>query len=163
MIKVRYAAKDDNAKPLLPHPYKPWETAGKEEKHKEIIEKAYRAFKMYENVKEWMFISLPLMWTFAVYGKGMTSLPYISENLVDGMILLSSLLYTFANRRYTKGYVDSTGKRVKPFYLRTNVVKFWLAQWRSRTFRRRLTRRSDCKKLFSILQVRMHCWIKKIK
>merc|ERR1712238_190998 len=102
MIKVRYGAKDDNGKPLLPHPYKPWEIAGggdeKEGQHKEIADKAYRAFKMFENVKEWTSISLPFMWTFAVYGKGMTGVPYVSDDLVDGAVVLSSLVYAWANR-----------------------------------------------------------------
>ena len=75
MVHVRYSAeaKDENGKSLLPHPYKPWEVpVSKQDPTQpppEIYDKAYRAFKMYENVKEWTFLSLPLMWTFAVYGK----------------------------------------------------------------------------------------------
>lgn len=133
MIKVRYSAKDDDGKPLLPHPYKPWEIpgGGGDEKdggkHAAIADKAYRAFKMFENVKEWTAMSLPFMWTFAVYGKGMAGCPYVSDDLVDGAVVLSSLVYAYANRKYTRAYIESTEKRTKSFYLRTNVVKFWLA------------------------------------
>jgi hypothetical protein len=134
MIKVRYSdeAKDpETGKSLLPHPYKPW-TEPSNDKQKAIFDKAYRSFKMFENVKEWTFMSLPLMWTFAVYGKsvtsGMRSMFGVNAKdcYVDGLVVVSALLYSITNRQYSKGYVRSPEERVQPFYLRTNVVKFWL-------------------------------------
>lgn len=66
MSKSRYAAHDDNGKPLLPHPYTPWKPV-LGAKNQEKADDAYRAFKMFENVKEWTLLSLPLMWTFWLY------------------------------------------------------------------------------------------------
>lgn len=43
MIKTRYAMKDDNDKPLFPHPYKPWDKV--DEKHSADAQTAYRCFR----------------------------------------------------------------------------------------------------------------------
>ena len=65
-VTVKYAAKDDNGKPLLPHPYAPWKPlSSKDPKHVEAAEKALRGYRMFENVKEWTFLSLPS--TFLYY------------------------------------------------------------------------------------------------
>lgn len=144
MVHVRYSAeaKDEQGKSLLPHPYKPWEVPvskpdSTQPPPPEIYDKAYRAFKMYENVKEWTFLSLPLMWTFAVYGKNAVQpcvafvaaspwIPMTTETMIDSTVVLTSVLYAVANRQYVTGYIASVDGRIPPFYRRTNIVKFWL-------------------------------------
>merc|ERR1712183_997593 len=113
-------------KPLLPHPYKPWDVP-KSEKQKLLFDKNYRAFKMYENVKEWTFMSLPAMWIFAVYGKGMTESFGLPDTLIDGTVVATSLIFVIANRFYAKGYIESADKRLPPFKVRKKVALFWLA------------------------------------
>ena len=122
MVKVRYAAKDDNGKPLLSHPYAPW-NAPNDPKYKEICDKAYRAFKMFENVKEWTFLMLPLVWVFAVYG---SDLPYATESIMDGIILGSTGLYMLGNYWYIQGYISAPENRIKGFTLRRRVSEFWM-------------------------------------
>lgn len=122
MIKPRYAAKDDNGKPLLPHPYEPWNTPT-DPKYKETVDKVYRAFKMFENVKEWTFMSLPIMWIFAIYGG---ALPYMTDTLMDGIILSTGALYAISNVMYIHGYVEAPEKRLPGFQLRKKVVMCWL-------------------------------------
>jgi hypothetical protein len=122
MIKTRYQCKDDNGKPLLPHPYEPWNVPS-DPKYKDVTDKAYRAFKMFENVKEWTFMALPVMWVFAVYGG---DLPYVSQSMIDGAILVSGVVYTVATQMYVSGYLESAEKRISGFKLRLKVGQFWL-------------------------------------
>ncbi len=122
MVKLRYAAKDDNGKPLLGHPYEPW-NAPADPKYKDAVDKAYRSFKMFENVKEWTFLSLPIMWIFAIYGG---ALPYMTQNIIDGIILSSGALYAISNVMYVYGYVEAPEKRLQGFKLRRKVVNLWL-------------------------------------
>lgn len=122
MIKTRYAAKDDNGKPLLPHPYTPW-TPMVAAKNQEKADDAYRAFKMFENVKEWTLLSLPLMWTFWLYAG---SLPFVSDAMADGAVAVSSLVYMVATYWYTVGYMESPEKRLNGFRVRRRVCEFWL-------------------------------------
>lgn len=121
MVAVRYASKDDNDKPLLPHPYSPWDKV--DPKYQDQADKAYRAFKMFENVKEWTFLSLPCMWLSSIYGG---SLPYVNQNMVDAVTISSCALYALANHWFVQGYIESPENRIKGFSLRTKVVKFWL-------------------------------------
>jgi hypothetical protein len=121
MVKTRYAAKDDNGKPLLPHPYAPWVPV--ETKYQAKADKAYRGFKMFENVKEWTLMSLPLMWLFWLYGG---TLPYITEPLMDGAVVASSLAYVVGTHWYIFGYIESPEKRLKGFNLRRRACEFWL-------------------------------------
>ena len=121
MVKTRYAAKDDNGKPLLPHPYSPWVPV--DPKHQDKADTAYRAFKMFENVKEWTLMSLPLMWLFWLYGG---TLPYVTEPMVDGAVVLSSLAYSVGTSWYIFGYIEDASKRLKGFKLRRKVCEFWL-------------------------------------
>lgn len=121
MIKIRYAAKDDNGKPLLPHPYSPWMPV--EPKYQDKADAVYRAFKMFENVKEWTLLSLPLMWVFWLYAG---SLPFASDAMADGAVILSSLAYVVASHWYTVGYIESPEKRMKGYQLRSKVINFWL-------------------------------------
>jgi hypothetical protein len=124
MAKTRYAANDENGKTLLPHPYEPWNVRTTDNpKHTEACDKAYRAFKMFENVKEWTFMSLPLVWVFAIYGG---DLPYATDAMMDGTILVSTGLYMLANAQYIEGYISAPEKRFKGFKLRRKVVEFWL-------------------------------------
>lgn len=123
MVKPRYAAKDDNGKPLLVHPYEPWNAPTDNPKYKEMCDTAFRAFKMFENVKEWTFMALPPMWVFAIYGG---DLPYVTDTIMDGMILSSGALYMVANYWYTKGYISAPENRLEGFKLRRKVTEFWL-------------------------------------
>lgn len=122
MIKPRYKCKDENGKPLLPHPYEPWKVPD-DPKSKEATDKAYRAFKMFENVKEWTFLTMPVMWVFAIYGG---DLPYITENMMDGVILISGTVYAAATHMYASGYLEAPDKRITGFKLRRKVAEFWL-------------------------------------
>mmetsp|Transcript_100850 Transcript_100850/g.291637 ORF Transcript_100850/g.291637 Transcript_100850/m.291637 type:complete len:179 (-) Transcript_100850:90-626(-) len=122
MVEARYAAKDDNGKHLLPHPYEPW-NAPKDPKNKDVVDKAYRAFKMFENVKEWTFMCLPSMWIVAIYGG---DLPYVSDNIMDAITLASGALYSIATKMYISGYLESPGKRMTGFNIRRRVAEFWL-------------------------------------
>lgn len=121
MIMVRYASVDDNGKPLFPHPYEPWQTV--DPKYKEQAGKAYRAFKMFENVKEWTLMSLPLMWVFSIYGGGV---PHVTDSIMDGLIMTSSGLYMLGNHWYVEGYISAPKNRLTGFKVRRRVVEFWL-------------------------------------
>ena len=121
MVTVRYAAKDDNGKFLFPHPYEPWKTV--DPKYQEQADNAYRAFKMFENVKEWTLLSLPVMWVFSIYGGGM---PYVTDPIMDGLIVASGGLYMLGNHWYIRGYLSAPEKRLTGFKIRRRVVEFWL-------------------------------------
>jgi hypothetical protein len=121
MVKTRYAVKDEKGKSLLPHPYSPWIPV--EAKYQDKADAAYRAFKMFENVKEWTLMSLPLMWLFWLYGD---SLPFVNESLIDGAVTLSSVAYMVGTNWYTFGYIEGPEKRMKGFRLRRRVCEFWL-------------------------------------
>lgn len=120
-IAVRSEAKDDNGKPLFPHPYAPWSKV--DPKHQDKADKAYRGYRMFENVKEWTFLSLPLMWIYSLYAG---QLPYVSDALVDTSVVVSAAAYVAFNGMFVKGYVEAPEKRSQGFKLRMNVVKFWL-------------------------------------
>jgi len=122
MLAVRYKCKDDNAKLLLPNPYEPW-NAPTDPKYKEATDKAYRSFKMFENVKEWNFMSMPIMWVFAIFGG---DLPYMTQGKMDGIILVSGVTYAVATHMFSSGYVQLPEKRLTGFYLRRRVCEFWL-------------------------------------
>mmetsp|Transcript_7112 Transcript_7112/g.11808 ORF Transcript_7112/g.11808 Transcript_7112/m.11808 type:complete len:171 (-) Transcript_7112:537-1049(-) len=120
-IEVRYACLDDNGKKLFDHPYSPWEKV--DPKYQKQADDAHRAFKTYENVKEWTFLTLPLMWMFALFGG---TIPYVTDITVEVTVLVSSVVYMAANHMYTVGYMESAEKRLTGFLLRTNVAKFWM-------------------------------------
>lgn len=121
MVECRYSLKDENGKILLRHPYKPWEPV--DQKHEEMAERAFRAFKMNENVKEWTFMSVPLVWSIAIFGG---DLPYVTPIMVDTFVIASCLSYALVNHRYIKGYVESPSRRIQAFYLRFTIWKIWL-------------------------------------
>ena len=122
MIKPRYETKDDDGKSLLPHPYAPWTAVP--EKNKKQADEAYRAYKMYENVKEWTFLSLPLMWTTAVFAG---CLPFMNQGRVDALIAGTSLIWMYGNSKYVTGYVKSPDDRIFGFRIRTRTTIVWLA------------------------------------
>ena len=78
---------------------------------------------MFENVKEWTFMSLPLMWVYATYAG---SLPKVTDTMVDATVVGSALVYVVANRMFVKGYIESADKRLRGFRFRSRVVMFWL-------------------------------------
>jgi len=121
MIKPRYAAKDDNGKSLLPHPYAPWTPVPP--KNQAQADEAYRAYKMYENVKEWTFLSLPLLWTSALFGE---ALPFLTHNRVDALIAGTSLVWMYGNSKYISGYLKSPEDRIFGFRIRTRTTIVWL-------------------------------------
>lgn len=120
-VKTRYAAKDDNGKPLYEHPYQPWIEI--DPKYKEQGEKAWRAFKMSENVKEWAAFSMPLVWIIAMFG---SSLPYVEDSYVSYFLAATSFLYAYGNQQFIFGYLHSPQKRIKGFKLRMKIFKLWL-------------------------------------
>ena len=120
-VKTRYAAKDDNGKPLYEHPYRPWIEL--DPKYKEQGDRAWRAFKMCENVKEWAVFSMPLVWIIAMFG---SSLPYVEDSYVNTFLAATSCLYAYANHQFIFGYLESPEKRMKGFKLRMLVFKLWL-------------------------------------
>ena len=122
MVKIRYAAKDENGKPLVRHPYEPWNVPT-DPKYKEALDKVYRSFKMFENIKEWTFMSLPLIWIFAIYGG---ALPYMTDFILDGIILGTGALYAFGNGLYINGYIEAPEKRLQGFTLRKRISIFWM-------------------------------------
>jgi hypothetical protein len=105
----------------LPHPYCPWEKV--DPKYQVKADTAYRAYKMFENVKEWTLLSIPLMWTFWLYGG---SLPYVTEPMVDTAVGITSLLYFVGTNWYIYGYIEKPEARLKGFKLRRRVCEFWL-------------------------------------
>lgn len=121
MVKVKYSAVDEHGKPLLPHPYQPWTAT--DPKYKEKTDKAFRCFKMFENVKEWTFLALPNMWIFAIFGGG---LPLVTDPIMDGIILASGIAYMVGNHWYITGYMEAPKNRLKGFQVRRRVVEFWL-------------------------------------
>jgi hypothetical protein len=120
-ISHRYAAKDEDGNPVLKHPYSPWEAT--DPKYKELTDKAWRAFKMAENVKEWTFASLPLVWIVGIFGG---SLPYVSDDAVTAFLLGTSLTFAYANHKFIKGYVEAPENRIAGFKLRMKVFQVWL-------------------------------------
>ena len=121
MVMTRYAAKDDAGKPLFPVPYAPWKPVS--EKYQDKADKVLRAFRMWENIKEWTVVAMPLMWTVALYGG---SLPWVTEPMVEVAVLGSSLLFSIGNFIYSKSYIEATEKRIRGFAIRRRVFEFWL-------------------------------------
>lgn len=121
MVMTKYSMKDDNGKLLFPHPFAPWTSVNKE--HEEKADKVLRAYRMFENVKEWTFMSLPLMW---IYATNAESVPYVTKSIVDITVLTSTLVYVIGNKMFVSGYIESAEKRIKGFSLRMKVFKFWL-------------------------------------
>ena len=113
--KVRYSvvSKDDGKKKMLPHPYRPWivppgyETGSDE---------AFRAFRAFENSKEWAFMFVPLMWIFCVY---LSSIPRVTVKMGQIITLVVALLYVLGDQVYIKGYLESADGRVRGFVIRT--------------------------------------------
>lgn len=121
-VTQRYKAKDETTgKPILSHPYSPWVPT--DPKYKEETDKAWRAFKMAENVKEWAFASLPLVWIVGIFGG---SLPFATDRAVTGFLLSSSAIYAYGNHKYMQGYVESPDNRIDGFKLRMKVFQAWL-------------------------------------
>ena len=121
MVKAKYSAKDDNGKWLFPHPYQPWKNV--DPKYQDKADKAFRTFKMFENVKEWTFLALPLFWMFSIFGGG---LPFMNDQIMDGITLLSGIGYMIGNHMYITGYTKTPADRLKGFKIRRKVVEFWL-------------------------------------
>lgn len=122
MVTVRYSTKDDNGKPLFPHPYQPWTKV--DPKYQDQADKAWRAFKMCENVKEWTVFSLPLVWIVALFG---SSLPYVEDSYVSYFLAVTSAMYSYATYQYIHGYIEGPDKRLKGFKLRMKVFQLWLS------------------------------------
>lgn len=122
MIKPRYALKGDDGKPLLQHPYRPWQEVPEE--HREGAEKAYRAFKAFENSKEWMLLTLPLVWVFSACGEAVPRLPQAGVQAITAGL---SAGYILGDHLFFSGYCQSASKRMKGFRIRTNCCKALIA------------------------------------
>lgn len=121
MVAVKYAAKDDNGKPLFPHPFAPWTKV--DPKYEQEAGKVLRAHRMFENIKEWTFLSLPLMWSFSLCAG---SIPKVTDQMVEGAVVVSTIGYLYGNYLFSNGYIESAGGRMKGFKIRRKVVEFWL-------------------------------------
>ena len=120
--KARYAVVDSQGKKMLAHPYKPWQIVAKE--YKDGADAAYTACRSYENSKEWLQLSLPLMWTFAVFGE---ALPYATQNIVSILTFALSAIWFIGNQMYTTGYTaDKPEGRATGFKIRTTAFRVWL-------------------------------------
>lgn len=120
-VMTRYAAKDDDGKPLFPLPFAPWVPV--DPKYEETAAKVLRAYRMFENVKEWTCLSLPLFWTFAIYGG---SIPYVTDGMMDVATIGSALVFMIGNGMYASGYIESLNARVSAFAIRRRTFEFWL-------------------------------------
>ena len=118
---MRGGLKDDNGKPIFSTPYKPWEVPTK---HENACDDLYRAHKAAENIKEWTFHVIPLMWVFSIFGGG---IPYVSEGAVEGAVALSTATWLFGCYKYFKGYHKAAKDRQTGFLIRFVVVFFWLS------------------------------------
>ena len=78
---------------------------------------------MCENVKEWMFVSLPLVWIVGLFG---SSLPYVEDAYVNYFLAATSAVYFYANHKFIYGYMEAPEKRLDGFRLRMKVVQLWL-------------------------------------
>ena len=87
--KLRYAAKDDDGKPLLKHPYEPWVPI--DPKYKNLTDAAYRGFKMFENVKEWTLMSGMFFWG----GHSMDTRVVFSATVLLVCLLTTTALFVF--------------------------------------------------------------------
>eukprot|EP00980_Cylindrotheca_fusiformis_P021552 scaffold8397_cov90-Cylindrotheca_fusiformis.AAC.6 len=122
-IKHRHMAKDDDGKELLPHPYSPWEIPP-DSKHKAMADKAWRAFKIAENIQENTVLSLPLVWIMGIFGTS-TCPSHVTDKMVSTFLVSSTCIYTYANYKYIHGYVESPEKRLGGFFLRMKVFMAW--------------------------------------
>eukprot|EP00562_Extubocellulus_spinifer_P009201 CAMPEP_0178507436 /NCGR_PEP_ID=MMETSP0696-20121128/20214_1 /TAXON_ID=265572 /ORGANISM="Extubocellulus spinifer, Strain CCMP396" /LENGTH=164 /DNA_ID=CAMNT_0020136915 /DNA_START=398 /DNA_END=892 /DNA_ORIENTATION=+ len=118
---LRGGLKDDNGKPVFSTPYKPWEVPAKYASEGDDL---YRAHKAAENIKEWTFHVIPLMWTFFIFGGG---IPYIGDSAMEGAVALSTATWLFGCYKYFTGYQGSANGRQTGFMIRFLVVFFWLS------------------------------------
>jgi hypothetical protein len=119
--KVRYQVVDSQGKKMLSHPYKPWQNVPEE--YKAGAAAAYAACRSYENSKEWLQLSLPMMWTFSLFGE---ALPYATHNIVSILTFALSAVWFIGNHIYLKGYTaENPDGRVTGFKIRTTVFKVW--------------------------------------
>ena len=122
MVKPRYALKGDDGKALLQHPYQPWVEVPEEAR--EGAEKAYRAFKAYENSKEWLLLTLPLVWVFSACGEAVPRLPQAGVQVITAGVMAG---YLVGDHLFFTGYCEAASKRMRGFRVRTNCFKALLA------------------------------------
>lgn len=90
----------------------------------DITQNTLAACRSYENSKEWLQLSLPLMWTFAIFGE---ALPYATQNIVSILTFALSAIWFIGNQMYTKGYTaDKPEGRATGFKIRTTAFRVWL-------------------------------------
>eukprot|EP00562_Extubocellulus_spinifer_P007623 CAMPEP_0178497914 /NCGR_PEP_ID=MMETSP0696-20121128/14957_1 /TAXON_ID=265572 /ORGANISM="Extubocellulus spinifer, Strain CCMP396" /LENGTH=199 /DNA_ID=CAMNT_0020126401 /DNA_START=494 /DNA_END=1094 /DNA_ORIENTATION=+ len=109
---LRGGLKDDNGKPVFSTPYKPWEVPAKYASEGDDL---YRAHKAAENIKEWTFHVIPLMWTFFIFGGG---IPYIGDSAMEGAVALSTATWLFGCYKYF------TGMHYAHMHVSHNFVRF---------------------------------------
>ena len=113
--KVRYSivSKDDGKKKMLPHPYRPWVIPSGYESG---ADEAFRAFRAFENSKEWGFMFVPLLWIFYFY---VSSIPLVSAEWGGLITLVVAILYVCGDQVYIRGYLESADGRLRGFVIRT--------------------------------------------
>merc|ERR1712062_496856 len=95
------------------YPYTPWE-------HKS--EKLYRAHRAQENIKEWSFMTIPLLFLFSTFFK---RVPIVGEYEAIVTSAVGALIAWY-NRKYFDGYAESAEGRLPAFKKRTSLIKFLL-------------------------------------
>ena len=114
MIRARYSVKTSEGKPAFPHPYRPWEVP--EGTPEAGAEKAYLAYKAFENSKEWLQLILPLVWVLSLSGE---AVPYVTQTGVQLLTLGLAGGYAIGDRLYFSGYSETAPKRIRGFFIRT--------------------------------------------
>eukprot|EP00980_Cylindrotheca_fusiformis_P027389 scaffold20306_cov49-Cylindrotheca_fusiformis.AAC.1 len=89
-----------------------------------MTDKAWRAFKISENVQESTSLSLPLVWILGIFGTS-TAPSYVTDKMVSTFLVSSTCIYTYANYKYIHGYLESAENRLDGFYLRMKVFMAW--------------------------------------
>ena len=112
-IKFRYAIKDEaSGKRILETPYNPYQKIkGREEE----VSKVFRAYRAYENSKEWCNLIMPFMFISSIYG---ASIPYVTERTNQLVVGTTAFAWCVSNAMFIKGYAKSTEGRMTGFSLR---------------------------------------------
>jgi hypothetical protein len=61
------------------------------------------------------------MWLFTIFGG---SLPYVNQDIIDVVVVVSCLTYSVGNYWFAMGYISAPEKGEKGFRLRLSVVFF---------------------------------------
>ena len=114
MLQVNTVRYNKETMKEFAHPYKPWldDHNDKEGRH-------YRGYKASQNTLEWAVYTIPMIWSFALYNP---SIPVVGAFMGPWLVVLS-LVYSYFNYSYVKGYMESSKSRMTPFRRRTMAFR----------------------------------------